>query len=97
MKRNNEHLKLSEALQEFVTDNKLEKGLDKVKARDVWNEQMGPAVKKYTNAVKLEGSTLYVKLNSSVLREELSYGKAKIINNLNESLGKELIRKLVLQ
>ena len=97
MKRNNENLKLSDALADFVNKNKLQSGLDKVNARDVWNQQMGPAIEKYTTSLKLDGSTLYVQLSSSVLREELSYGKEKIIRLLNEALGKELITKLILR
>ena len=96
-RRINEHLSISEALQEFVQDNKLQKGLDKVHVREVWNEQMGPAIEKYTTALKLERNTLYVQLSSSVLREELSYGKEKIIKMLNEELGRELVTKLVLR
>lgn len=96
-RRNNDNQSLSEALQNFVSSNKLQTGLDKVNARDVWNKQMGPAIEKYTTAIKLEGSTLYVQLSSSVLREELSYGKEKIVKLLNEELGKKLIEKLVLR
>lgn len=96
-RRINEHLSISEALQEFVADNKLQNGLDKVHVRDVWNSQMGPAIKKYTTAIKLDRDTLYVQLNSSVLREELSYGKEKIIKMLNEELGRDLVKKLVLR
>jgi hypothetical protein len=96
-KRNNENMKLSEALKDFVSTNKLQKGLDKVNAREVWNLQMGPAIEKYTTAIKLDGSTLYVQLSSSVLREELSYGKEKIVRMLNAELGKDLITKLVLR
>ena len=97
MKRNNDNISLSEALKNFVSENKLEKGLDKVNARDVWTQQMGPAIEKYTTSLKLDRDTLYVQLSSSVLREELSYGKEKIIRNLNEALGKDLIKKLVLR
>ena len=96
-KRNNENMKLSDALQNFVSTNKLQKGLDKVNVRDVWNEQMGPGIVKYTTAIKLDGNTLYVQLSSSVLREELSYGKEKIVKILNEALSKELISKLILR
>ncbi len=96
-KRHQEHQSLSEVLKDFVSDNKLEKGLDKVAVRDVWEKTMGPAITKYTQNIKLERGTLYVQLTSSVLREELSYGTQKIIINLNEELGKELIKKLVLR
>ena len=96
-KRNNEHISISDALKEFVEKNKLQKGLDKVNVRDVWNSQMGPAIEKYTTSIKLDRETLYVHLSSSVLREELSYGREKIIRMLNEELGRELIQKLVLR
>lgn len=96
-KRNNEHISISDALKDFVQEHNLQKGLDKVNVRDVWNSQMGPAIEKYTTAIKLERETLFVQLSSSVLREELSYGKEKIVRMLNEELGRELIKKLVLR
>jgi len=96
-KRNNENLSISDALKEFVETNKLEHGLDKVNVADAWSHLMGNGVNNYTTAIQLERDTLYVKLSSSVLREELSYGKEKIINMLNESLGKSVIKKLVLR
>ena len=96
-KRNNEHISISDALKEFVETNRLEKGLNKVNVADAWVKLMGNGVNNYTMSVNLERDTLYVKLSSSVLREELSYGKAKIINMINEELGKNIIKKLVLR
>lgn len=90
-------MSISDVLQEFVDKNKLQKGLDKVNVKEVWNTEMGPPIAKYTTAIKLDRDTLYVQLNSSVLREELSYGKEKIIAMLNKKLGKDLIKKLVLR
>ncbi|GGG57747.1 DUF721 domain-containing protein [Bizionia arctica] len=96
-KRNNEHISISDALKEFVETNKLEYGLDVVNVQDTWRDMMGNGVNNYTTAIQLKNNTLYVQLSSSVLREELSYGKEKIISMLNESLGKEVIKKLVLR
>ncbi len=96
-KRNNEHISISDALKEFVETNKLEKGLNKVNVNDAWKNRMGNAVNNYTTSINLERETLYIQLSSSVLREELSYGKQKIINLLNEELGKEIIKKLILR
>lgn len=96
-KRENDHQSLSEVLKNFVTDNKLQTGLDKVEIKNAWAQVMGPAIEKYTQAIRLERNTLYVQLTSSVLREELSYGKEKIISNINESLGKTLVKKLILR
>jgi len=97
MKRNNEHLKLSDVLKEFVDKNRLQEGLDKVDVKDAWLNLMGNGVNHYTTNVQLKKDILYVDLSSSVLREELSYGKEKIITMLNEHLGKELIKKIVLR
>ncbi len=96
-KRNNEHISIADALKEFVETNKLETGLNKVNVADAWVNLMGNGVNNYTTAINLERDTLYVQLSSSVLREELSYGKEKIITMINEELGKEIIKKLVLR
>ena len=96
-KRHNEHMSLSDALKEFVETNNLQKGLDKIEVHDAWVNLMGKGVNSYTTAIQLHRDTLYVQLSSSVLREELSYGKEKIITMLNEALGKEVIKKLVLR
>jgi hypothetical protein len=87
---------LSEVLKIFKNKKNLSKGLNQVEVKRAWDEQMGPAIQKYTTQLNFDKGTLYVRLSSSVLREELSYGKAKIISNLNESLGDELVKKLVL-
>ena len=96
-KRHNENMTLSDVLKEFVSTNKLQEGLDKVEIKDAWENLMGNGVNSYTTSVQLKRDTLYVQLSSSVLREELSYGKEKIIAMLNEALGKELIKTLVLK
>lgn len=96
-KRRNEHIPISEALQEFIEKNKLQKGMDRVDARAAWAILMGNGVNNYTTAVELRHETLFVSLSSSVLREELSLGKAKIIAMLNEEMGKEVVKKLVLR
>jgi len=96
-KRQNDNLPISDILKEFVDANKLQSGLDKVDVREAWQKMMGKGVNNYTSDVRLEKDTLYVSLSSSVLREELSYGKQKIIDMLNESLDRELIKKIVLR
>ena len=57
---------------------------------------MGPGVATHTSSVKLQNKTLIIHLNSSVLREELSYGKEKIIKMMNEEIGSEIISKIML-
>jgi len=96
-KRHHSHLPLSDALNEFIKENKLQKGMDKVDVKNAWVKLMDNGVNNYTTNVELRNETLFVSLSSSVLREELNMGKAKIIALINEELGKDLVKKLVLR
>jgi hypothetical protein len=96
-KRIGDNGNMSDALKNFIDANRLQKGLDKVSIEDAWHSVMGNAISKYTTAIKLDREILYVQLSSSVLREELSYGKTKIIDMINLEMGKQIITKLVLR
>ena len=96
-KRFNEEIQIGDVLKQFITQNKLEAGIDVVNVRDAWKNLMGNGVNNYTTEIQLKGSTLYVALSSAVLREELSYGKEKIIKMINEELRKDLVTNLVLR
>jgi len=92
--RHNEFNSIEDLMKIFVREHKLKKGLQQVDVTDVWAQQMGNGVANYTSKVILRGELLTVHLTSSVLREELSYGKVKIIKMLNDALGEEIITKL---
>ncbi|WP_298394321.1 DUF721 domain-containing protein [Flavobacterium sp.] len=96
-KRLSNESSISDVLQQFIQVNKLESGMDKIDVEQAWKSLMGNGVNSYTQEVILKGSTLYVKLTSAVLREELSYGKDKIIKMLNEELRKDVVTNLVLR
>lgn len=96
-KRLSNESSIADVLKEFIHVNKLEQGMDKIDVEQAWKNLMGNGVNTYTQDVILKGNTLYVKLTSAVLREELSYGKQKIIAMLNEELRKEVVKELVLR
>ena len=96
-KRNRDEQSLGDALKSFFKGSRLEKGMDNMAVRDAWNNMMGNAIAGYTKDIRLQNGTLYVRLTSSVLREELSYGKQKIADMLNRELGQDLVQKVVLQ
>ncbi len=96
-KRSSNESSISDVLKQFIVVNKLENGMDKIDVEQAWKNLMGNGVNSYTQEVVLKGSTLYVKLTSAVLREELSYGKEKIIKMINEELRKDVITAVVLR
>ncbi len=88
---------IGDVLKEFIQTNKLQSGMDKIDVEAAWKSLMGNGVNSYTKEVLLKGSTLYVSLTSAVLREELSYGKEKIIKMINDELRKEVVTAVVLR
>jgi hypothetical protein len=96
-KRLSNESSISDILHQFIQHYKLEAGMDKIDVEQAWKNLMGNGVNSYTQEVILKGSTLYVKLTSAVLREELGYGKQKIITMLNEELRKEVVKDIVLR
>lgn len=96
-KRLNDHNSISDVLKEFIQVNKLQPGMDKIDVRDAWINLMGTGVNNYTREIMLKNNTLYVELTSAVLREELSYGREKIVKMINEELGREVVKEVVLR
>ena len=96
-KRHSNESPISDILKEIIQSNKLQPGIDQVSVTDAWKSLMGNGVNSYTRNVVLKGSTLYVELTSAVLREELSYGKDKIIKMINEELRREVVKDVVLR
>lgn len=95
-KRQNEFHSINELMNEVIKENKLTKGMHLLSVKEAWIKLMGKGVVSYTKEVDLQGKTLIVSLKSSVLREELSHGKEKIIKMMNEELGEKLISKIIL-
>lgn len=95
-RRKNEYQSIKDLMKTVIKENNLTRGMQKMDVREAWEKLMGNGVMSYTESVQLQNSTLVVKLKSAVLREELSYGKEKIVAMINEELGEELVKKLML-
>ncbi|MBC5836562.1 DUF721 domain-containing protein [Flavobacterium muglaense] len=96
-KRLNNQSTVGDVLKQIIQVNKLQPGMDQIDVKDAWSNLMGNGVNSYTRNVVLKGSTLYVELTSSVLREELSHGKAKIVKMINEELRRDVVTTVILR
>ena len=83
-------------LEIFLKKNNLEKGLLDLEVKKAWHELMENGVSNYTTDVSLKNKTLYIKLSSPALKEELSYGKEKLMKLINERFKKKIVQKIVL-
>ena len=95
-RRNSEFKSIEDVMKSVLQENKLQKGIDLLTIKETWAAVMGSGVQSYTNEIQFRNGTLSIKLTSSVLREELSYGKEKIIKLMNEKLNKVLIKNVKL-
>ena len=80
----------------FLKKNNLEKGLLDLEVKRAWHELMENGVSNYTTDVSLKNKTLYIKLSSPALKEELSYGKEKLMKLINERFKKKIVQKIIL-
>jgi len=95
-KRENKTFSIKDLIPQMLQENKLQKGMNQMAVKEAWENVMGKGVMSYTESIYLKNNTLYVKLSSSTLREELGYGKNKIIEMLNNSLESTLIKSIKL-
>ena len=95
-KRENDTFSIKDLIPNMLRENKLQKGMDQMAVKEAWENVMGNGVMSYTESIYLKNNTLFVKLSSSTLREELGYGKSKIIKMLNDKLNISLIKTIKL-
>jgi hypothetical protein len=96
-KRFNDEQSVADVLKQFMQENRLQPGMDKINVHDAWKNLMGNGVNSYTREIMLKGTTLYVELTSAVLREELSFGKEKIVKMINEELKRDVVKDIILR
>lgn len=86
---------LSSLIRKILRNPKLSERLDKLDILEVWNDIIGPNLQKYVTDSKVYKGKLFIKLKSSTLRNEFSYKKTEIINQINSRLGKKIIVDII--
>lgn len=94
MRKNNTE-KISEVLRQYIDQNKLQPKLTELNLVDSWEELMGKTVASYTEELRISFGTLYIKVSSPILKNELIMGREIIKKRLNERAGAEVIRQIV--
>jgi predicted nucleic acid-binding Zn ribbon protein len=91
-------LHISDILQGFYRENpQLWQKILEVRIQRAWSETLGPMVMQSTQNLYVKNRVLYVSLNSSVLRNELLLNRKRLLKNLNEYAGSEVIRDIVIR
>jgi predicted nucleic acid-binding Zn ribbon protein len=88
---------LGDALKYFLNNSKLKGYMQAMQIEDVWEQIMGKTIAKYTDKIQIQGKTLYITTSMAPLKQELLYQKESIIKRVNETLGENAIKDVVIQ
>jgi predicted nucleic acid-binding Zn ribbon protein len=90
-------ISLQEAMQEFLKKSRLKFGIQAVQIEEVWEQLMGVTIAKYTDSIKIIGHTLFITSSVAPLKNELLYQKDTIVKRVNEALGEDVIKEVVIK
>jgi hypothetical protein len=97
MARKSNQESLGAVIERLLDVYRLRSGLTEVSIQSEWTKIVGPAIASRTGEVKLKGSKLIIRLNNAALKHELHYQRDQIRSNVNEFIGSEMIKEVVLQ
>ncbi|MBK9107838.1 MAG: DUF721 domain-containing protein [Saprospiraceae bacterium] len=92
----NDEIKLNDLLKQFSNQEKLKTKLTQKRLEQAWKERFKD-FEAYTRKIRYFEGQMTVELDSAVLSKELSYSIKLIIRQLNEHLGEELIKSLIIR
>ncbi len=88
---------LAEALNEFLKKSRLRGDLQALQIDAVWENIMGKTVARYTDKIQIIGDKLFVYTTVAPLKNELIYQRKKIAERVNEALGSQTIKEVVIK
>lgn len=87
---------LGQALEFFLSKSRIKGAIQAIQIEEVWGQIMGQAIARYTEKIQIHGNTLYITTKIAPLKQELVYQKELIILRVNERLGSNTIKEVVL-
>lgn len=86
---------LKEAIDKYIDAFKMRAKFDEKSIEKIWPEVVGSAMATHTKEMKFSDGKLYVKTNSSVARQELSFMRSRLVIAINRKLGKKLLNEII--
>lgn len=97
MSRLHNEITLKEAISKLIDTYKLKNGLYQSKIVNEWEKIVGKAIAKYTTNIFTKDKTLFLSISSAPLRQELMMHQNKMIAIINEALGEEYIKEIIVK
>lgn len=90
-------LSLKDAINKFLGSSRLKSGIRAARIEEVWEEIMGKTIAKYTDKIQIAGDKLFITTSVAPLKNELLFQKEMIIKRVNESLGENAVKEVVIR
>jgi hypothetical protein len=88
---------MGDALKKFLQKSRLNGYMQALQIEEVWEKIMGKTIAKYTEKIQIHGQVLYITTSVAPLKQELLYQKEKIIERVNEVLGANTVKEVVIK
>lgn len=86
---------LGEVIKELLHNYNLEGKLSQARIIEAWPMVTGDMITRHTRDLYIKGRKLFVQLDSPALKNELSYSKTRILDELNKMVGEDVITDIV--
>ena len=96
-KRDSNEESLGQAIERLLKVYQLDGRVQEAKVINGWEKLLGPVVAKHTGEIFIKDRVLHVRLDSAALRQELSFGRSRIVEMLNKEAGSEVITDVLLK
>ncbi len=90
-------ISIGDAINKFLKKSRLNTGIQSLKIEQIWETMMGKTIAKYTDKIQIVNKTLFIRTNVGPLKQELMYQKEIIKTRVNEALGEDVIKEVVIQ
>ena len=95
--RKGEAVSLGEALSEWLRLSGHGARLEDAKAEAAWKEVMGEAVSRKTRFLRVRDGVMVIEFDSAPMKEEFLMARTQIRTLINEHLGREAIREVIVR
>lgn len=82
-------------IHQFLREEGLESPYNEYRLVEAWPEVMGQGIANLTGDLQIRNRVLYVRLKSSVLRQELMASRRQLAQRLNDYVGAQVIENIV--
>ncbi|MCK5846571.1 MAG: DUF721 domain-containing protein [Bacteroidales bacterium] len=94
VKRQNTH-SLGEIIQQYIRKSGIQPKLDEAEVKKRWEDIVGKMISQHTTDMYLKNRKLYIRFDSAALKQEMSYAKSTLVDNINRNIGHLVVEEVI--